>query len=114
MTKEKRFVIMTKSSRQAGMAQSVEHVIGNDEVISSILITSSIVPRTKVLGTFFTKKAMPFVLRLFWHSFYLYIFLYLFFFCFFPSIIANFTNVAARKERRISTKTLLVRKFFIT
>ena len=25
----------------AGMAQSVEHVIGNDEVISSILITSS-------------------------------------------------------------------------
>lgn len=26
----------------AGMAQSVEHVIGNDEVISSILITSSI------------------------------------------------------------------------
>ena len=29
----------------AGMAQSVEHVIGNDEVISSILITSSN-PRT--------------------------------------------------------------------
>ncbi len=28
-------------ARQAGMAQSVEHVIGNDEVISSILITSS-------------------------------------------------------------------------
>ena len=27
--------------RVAGMAQSVEHVIGNDEVISSILITSS-------------------------------------------------------------------------
>ena len=27
--------------RHAGMAQSVEHVIGNDEVISSILITSS-------------------------------------------------------------------------
>ena len=29
----------------AGMAQSVEHVIGNDEVISSILITSSTPPR---------------------------------------------------------------------
>ena len=27
------------------MAQSVEHVIGNDEVISSILITSSKNPR---------------------------------------------------------------------
>ena len=27
--------------KNAGMAQSVEHVIGNDEVISSILITSS-------------------------------------------------------------------------
>ena len=26
------------------MAQSVEHVIGNDEVISSILITSSKIP----------------------------------------------------------------------
>ena len=36
------FGIISKSSRQvAGMAQSVEHVIGNDEVISSILITSS-------------------------------------------------------------------------
>ena len=35
------FGIITKS-RDAGMAQSVEHVIGNDEVISSILITSSI------------------------------------------------------------------------
>ena len=34
------FGIITKS-RDAGMAQSVEHVIGNDEVISSILITSS-------------------------------------------------------------------------
>ena len=35
------FGIITKS-QDAGMAQSVEHVIGNDEVISSILITSSI------------------------------------------------------------------------
>ncbi len=34
-------VIITKSQANAGMAQSVEHVIGNDEVISSILITSS-------------------------------------------------------------------------
>ena len=30
-----------KVANNAGMAQSVEHVIGNDEVISSILITSS-------------------------------------------------------------------------
>ena len=30
------------------MAQSVEHVIGNDEVISSILITSSKKTRTEV------------------------------------------------------------------
>ena len=30
----------------AGMAQSVEHVIGNDEVISSILITSSKEPQS--------------------------------------------------------------------
>ncbi len=36
------FVIITRSEdSDAGMAQSVEHVIGNDEVISSILITSS-------------------------------------------------------------------------
>ena len=42
MTKEKVCDIMYKSSSDnAGMAQSVEHVIGNDEVISSILITSS-------------------------------------------------------------------------
>ena len=34
----------------AGMAQSVEHVIGNDEVISSILITSSKTPCTLVHG----------------------------------------------------------------
>ena len=37
------FDIISRSDdfRCAGMAQSVEHVIGNDEVISSILITSS-------------------------------------------------------------------------
>ena len=34
----------------AGMAQSVEHVIGNDEVISSILITSSKKPDAKASG----------------------------------------------------------------
>ena len=36
----------------AGMAQSVEHVIGNDEVISSILITSSKKPLAKASGFF--------------------------------------------------------------
>ena len=36
------------------MAQSVEHVIGNDEVISSILISSSN-PRGDRLGDFFWK-----------------------------------------------------------
>ena len=36
----------------AGMAQSVEHVIGNDEVISSILITSSKIPNAKAFGIF--------------------------------------------------------------
>ena len=36
------------------MAQSVEHVIGNDEVISSILISSSN-PRGNRLGDFFWK-----------------------------------------------------------
>ena len=41
MTKSNRFGIIVKSCEDAGMAQSVEHVIGNDEVISSILITSS-------------------------------------------------------------------------
>ena len=40
LTNRKVFDIIYKS-RDAGMAQSVEHVIGNDEVISSILITSS-------------------------------------------------------------------------
>ena len=33
--------IIQKSNKYAAMAQSVEHVIGNDEVISSILISSS-------------------------------------------------------------------------
>ena len=36
----------------AGMAQSVEHVIGNDEVISSILITSSKIPDAIAFGIF--------------------------------------------------------------
>ena len=39
------------------MAQSVEHVIGNDEVISSILISSSS-PRGNSLGDFFVKKLL--------------------------------------------------------
>lgn len=34
-------IISRSDDSDAGMAQSVEHVIGNDEVISSILITSS-------------------------------------------------------------------------
>ena len=44
MTSASISVIMSNVVRKndAGMAQSVEHVIGNDEVISSILITSSI------------------------------------------------------------------------
>ena len=42
LTKARWFDIISKSEiSDAGMAQSVEHVIGNDEVISSILITSS-------------------------------------------------------------------------
>ena len=41
MTKSEKFDIISESQGDAGMAQSVEHVIGNDEVISSILITSS-------------------------------------------------------------------------
>ena len=44
LTNEKKSVIISKSQGNAGMAQSVEHVIGNDEVISSILITSSKIP----------------------------------------------------------------------
>ena len=35
------FAIIYKSQDIAGMAQLVEHVIGNDEVISSTLIASS-------------------------------------------------------------------------
>ena len=35
------YLVVPHRSYFAGMAQSVEHVIGNDEVISSILITSS-------------------------------------------------------------------------
>ena len=35
------------------MAQSVEHVIGNDEVISSILITSSKNPNAIAFGFFY-------------------------------------------------------------
>ena len=38
------------------MAQSVEHVIGNDEVISSILITSSKkIPKADAFGIFLSK-----------------------------------------------------------
>ena len=39
-----RYLVAPHRSYFAGMAQSVEHVIGNDEVISSILITSSKAP----------------------------------------------------------------------
>ena len=35
------------------MAQSVEHVIGNDEVISSILITSSTEKAVAIAAAFF-------------------------------------------------------------
>ena len=38
------------------MAQSVEHVIGNDEVISSILISSSINPGILIPGFFVETK----------------------------------------------------------
>ena len=38
------------------MAQSVEHVIGNDEVISSILITSSKTQSQSGLGFSFAKN----------------------------------------------------------
>ena len=41
LTNPTEFDIIYESRGDAGMAQSVEHVIGNDEVISSILITSS-------------------------------------------------------------------------
>ena len=40
------------------MAQSVEHVIGNDEVISSILITSSNPERKRVRDFAFFKKQL--------------------------------------------------------
>ena len=55
LTKRFLFGIIYKSStrRLAGMAQSVEHVIGNDEVISSILITSSKNPNAIVFGFLF-------------------------------------------------------------
>ena len=43
--------IISKSSEFAAMAQSVEHVIGNDEVISSILISSS--RKSKLSACFF-------------------------------------------------------------
>ena len=39
------------------MAQSVEHVIGNDEVISSILITSS-KKKSRVSGVFFLYSSL--------------------------------------------------------
>ena len=44
LTKQKKSAIMDRSTENvgfAGMAQLVEHVIGNDEVISSTLIASS-------------------------------------------------------------------------
>ena len=41
MTNTKGFAIIYESQDVAGMAQLVEHVIGNDEVISSTLIASS-------------------------------------------------------------------------
>ena len=45
------------------MAQSVEHVIGNDEVISSILITSSKKSCTKVQDfLLFTPYLSPFTI----------------------------------------------------
>ena len=43
----------------AGMAQSVEHVIGNDEVISSILITSSNPERNSVRDYVFSINIQP-------------------------------------------------------
>ena len=43
-----------RATQNAGMAQSVEHVIGNDEVISSILITSSKKARLHTQACFFS------------------------------------------------------------
>ena len=45
-----------KVANNAGMAQSVEHVIGNDEVISSILITSSRKKHICVADVLFSTK----------------------------------------------------------
>ena len=56
LTKENNFGIISKSSERttkiAGMAQSVEHVIGNDEVTSSNLVTSSKKSNSKELDFF--------------------------------------------------------------
>ena len=52
------YTIKVVSGRHnAGMAQSVEHVIGNDEVISSILITSSKIPNAIAFGILFSFDA---------------------------------------------------------
>ena len=62
MTNRDIFGIISKSSRDgaiAGMAQSVEHVIGNDEVISSILITSSNPERNSVRDYVFSINIQP-------------------------------------------------------
>ena len=53
------FIIANVPSEHAGVAQLVEHVIGNDEVVSSNLITSSIeaLPRGVLLFSFSFKTA---------------------------------------------------------
>ena len=56
MTNGKTSVIIYESHVDAGMAQSVEHVIGNDEVISSILITSSKSRGQSSSGFYFIKN----------------------------------------------------------
>ncbi len=58
LTKHAKFDIIIRSNRHAGMAQLVEHVIGNDEVISSTLITSSRSPTSIEVGflVFIDKK----------------------------------------------------------
>ena len=48
-----RYLLVPHRSYFAGMAQSVEHVIGNDEVISSILITSSKKQPNRVAFSFY-------------------------------------------------------------
>ena len=52
------FIIANVPSEHAGVAQLVEHVIGNDEVVSSNLITSSIeaLPCGVLLFCFRSKK----------------------------------------------------------